>query len=105
MRLLKFNVNGQQIEKDPECDFTHIIAGSRNYLKAYFNLPKDWQNCPVAASFWRGKDEYAVLLKEGVCDIPEEVLDYQTFRVSVTCLKGGQRIPTNKILVRQEVRR
>lgn len=105
MRLLKFNVIDQKIEKDPECDFENIVAGSRNYLKTYFNLPEDWQNCPVAASFWRGKAEYAVFLKNDMCDIPEEVLDFHTFRVSLTCKKDSVLIPTNKILIRQEVRR
>lgn len=105
MRLLKFNVNAQQIEKDPECDFENLVAGSKNYLKAYFNLPEDWQNCSIAASFWRGKNEYAVLLKDSMCDIPPEVTIWPTFQVSVTCLKDNVCIPTNKTLVRQEVRR
>lgn len=104
MRLLKFNVTRQKIEKDPECDFEHIVSGSKNYLKAYFNLPEDWYNCPVAASFWRGKEEYAVILKDNMCNVPEEVLAYPTFRVSLTCMKGKQQIPTNKLLIRQEVR-
>lgn len=105
MRLLKFNVNRQTIAKDPECDFENIVAGSRNYLKTYFNLPESWQNYPVAASFWRGKDEYAVLLRNNECFIPDEVLDFPTFRVSLTCQKGSTLIPTNKILIRQEVPR
>lgn len=105
MRLLKFNVHGQKLEKDPGCDFENIVAGSKNYLKTYFNLPEDWQNCAIAASFWRGKEEYAVILKDNMCEVPEEVIVYPTFRVSLTCMKGKQQIPTNKILVRQEVLR
>lgn len=104
MRTLIFDVHRQKLEQNPECDFEHIVAGSKNYLKAYFNLPEDWQNCPVAASFWRGKEENAVILKENSCDVPEEVLEYPTFRVSLTCMKGKQQIPTNKLLIRQEVR-
>ena len=105
MRLLKFNVIGQELVKDPECDFENIVAGSRNYLKVHFNLPEEWRNCNVAASFWRGSKEYAVMLKDGMCDVHEDVLDFPTFRVSLTCLRGTQLIPTNKILIRQEVRR
>ena len=104
MRLLKFIVNGQKIEKDPECDFENIVAGSKNYLKAYFNLPEEWQNCVVAASFWRGSHEEAVVLKDNMCDIPSVVLNCATFRVSLTCMKNKQLIPTNKLLIRQEVR-
>ena len=105
MRLLKFNVNGQTIAKDPECDFKNLVAGSRNYLKAYFNLPESWQNCPVAVSFWRGSAEHAFLLKDNACNVPDEVLDFPTFRISLTCQKGSSLIKTNKILVRQEVPR
>lgn len=105
MNLLKFNVHGQKLEKDANCDFGNIVAGSKNYLKAYFNLPEDWRNCTVAASFWRGKEEYSVILKDNACEVPSEVVNYPTFRVSLTCMKGRQRIPTNTVLVRQEVRR
>lgn len=105
MRLLNFNVNAQKLEKDANCDFENIVAGSRNYLKTHFNLPEDWQNCIIAASFWRGSHEYAVLLEDGECNVPSVVLDCPTFKVSLTCAKGGQRIPTNKVLVRQEVLR
>lgn len=105
MRILTFNVHGQKLEKDPTCDFDNIVAGSKNYLKAYFNLPEDWQNCVVAASFWRGKEENAMILENNMCEIPDEMIDYPTFRVSLTCKKNQQLIPTNKVLVRQEVRR
>ena len=32
MRELVFKVNGQSLEKDPECSFDGLIAGSSNYL-------------------------------------------------------------------------
>lgn len=103
MRLLKFNVNTQLIQKDPDCDFEHIVAGTQNYLRAQFTFSPEWHDCLLVASFWRGKDEYAVLIKDGECDIPSEVLNGPTFRVSVTGQRGHFRITTNKVLVRQEV--
>ena len=105
MRLLKFNVNAQHIQKDPECDFTGIVAGTSGYLRAQFVLSSEWQGCTVVASFWRGSKEYAVILENDECMIPMEVLRGQTFRVSVTGQRNDYRITSNKVLVRQEVSR
>lgn len=106
MRLLVFNVSSQHIHKDPNCDFGHIVAGTKNYLRAKFTFSDEWTDCIKVASFWRGEKEEAVMLnKDGACDIPPEILTGATFRVSVTGQKNGYRITTNKILVRQEVSR
>ena len=103
MRLLKFNVNAQHIQKDPDCDFNNIVAGTRNYLRAQFTFSPEWQDCVLVASFWRGKNEHAVLIENGECDIPPDALVGRTFRVSITGQHGDYRITTNKTLVRQEV--
>lgn len=103
MRLLKFNVNAQQIEKDPECDFNNIVAGTVGYLKAQFAFSSEWENCVKVARFWRGSQEHAVLLDGNTCIIPAEALVGATFRVSVLGKKGEYRITTNQTIVRQEV--
>ena len=105
MRLLNFNVNAQQIVKDPLCDFTGIVAGTRNYLKAYFTFSSEWQGCIKVASFWRGSKEYAVKIENNMCDIPYEALTGSTFQLSVTGQNENYRITTNRILIRQEVSR
>lgn len=105
MRLLEFKVDKQYLKKDPDCDFTKIVAGSKNYLKAHFTFSEDWDGCKKAASFWRGKEEHAVLLMNDECVIPEEVLVGMTFGVSVLGQKDDVQIPTNQTTVRQEVRR
>jgi hypothetical protein len=105
MRLLNFNVEAQHISKDPNCDFTKIVAGTSNYLKAHFTFSPEWQGCKKAASFWRGGQEHAVILKDDECDIPEEVLTGMTFGVTVTGQNGDYRITTNRVTVRQEVSR
>ena len=105
MRLLSFNINAQRIEKDPKCDFTCLVAGTRNYLKAYFTFSSEWQDCEKVAVFWRGNDEYAVRLENNMCYIPNEVLMGATFKVSVIGQNEKYRITTNRILVRQEVSR
>lgn len=103
MRILKFNVKSQLIAKDPDCDFSGLVAGTKNYLKAYFTFSSEWDNCILIASFWRGSKEYAVVIENNCCCIPEEVLTGSTFSVSVTGQHKDYRITTNRISVRQEV--
>lgn len=106
MRLLIFNVESQQIEKDPNCDFNNIVAGTNGYLRAKFTFSDEWRDYIKVASFWRGSEECACFINSNnTCDIPQEVLTGATFRVSVTGQKGTYRLTTNKILVRQEVSR
>lgn len=106
MRLLIFNVDSQCVHKDPNCDFTNIVAGTKNYLRAKFTFSDEWRDCVKVASFWRGEKEHAAVLNsDGICDIPPEALTGATFRVSVIGQKQDYRITTNKIVVRQEVPR
>lgn len=103
MRLLEFNVNAQKIEKAPDCNFDDIVAGTSGYLKARFTFSSEWEKCVKVAQFWRASEEYAVLIKDNMCEIPPEALTGATFRVSVIGQRGDYRIPTNKVLIRQEV--
>lgn len=105
MRLLEFDVNSQRITKNPQCDFSNIVAGTQNYLKASFNFSPEWHDCVLVASFWNGGNEYAQFIKDDQCDIPPEVLSGPTFSVSVTGQRNEYRITTNRVLVRQEVSR
>lgn len=102
MRTIEFIVNAQVIEKDPNCDFSDIIPGSRNYLSAHFTFSEEWEGCRVAASFWRGDKEYPVRLdSNGSCIIPSDALTGSTFKVSLTGLRGAYLITTNKAIIRQ----
>lgn len=102
MRTLSFNIRSQQITKDPQCNFTGLVAGTRNYLEACFSFSPEWQDCILVASFWRGNKEYAVRIQDNKCDIPFEVLTGRAFSVSVTGQRGDYRITTNRVYVRQE---
>lgn len=104
MRVLTFNVNAQRLTKDSHCDFSGLVAGSRNYLKASFSFSPEWDDCVLVASFWCHGKEHAVVIKDNMCDIPSEALTGVTFAVSVTGQRGDYRITTNRVLIRQEVR-
>ena len=103
MRVLEFKVDKQSLKQDPNCDFTKIVAGSKNYLKAHFTFSDGWADYKKAVSFWRGKEEYAFLLEDDTCMIPEEVLVGRTFAVSILGMKDDITVPTNRVFVIQEV--
>ena len=103
IRTLRFIVNGQQIKKDPKCDFNKIVRGTSGYLKAGFSLSNEWIGCRIAASFWcLGKEYPAIVNRDGVCLIPDESLKWSNFKVSLTGIRDGYKITTNKVTVEQE---
>ena len=103
MRTLLFDVNGQSIQKNKHCDFTGMVKGSKGYLKARFNLSKDWNGCKIAASFFKLGTEYPVIVKNGVCDIPDDALTWKSFSVKLVGMRSdGYMIQTNKLEIKQE---
>lgn len=104
MRILKFNVSEQLIEKDSSCDFTGIVAGTKGYLQAAFSLSSEWRGCKMAAVFSCLGKEYPVPVIRERCDIPDEALKWYSFGVRLVGEKEGYRITTNEIKVRQERR-
>lgn len=51
MRVLKFIINGLKLTKDPQCDFSGIVPGTKGYLKAEFKFNEDWYTCKKMAVF------------------------------------------------------
>lgn len=103
MRTLKFVVDEQSLRKDPACDFSGIVKGSKGYLQCSFSFSKEWTGCKVAASFWSyDKEIDAAAVIHGVCQIPDGVTDCRRFGVSLTGIKDGYRITTNKVWIGQE---
>ncbi len=104
MRTLIFNVTGQKLEKDPKCDFKDISPGSKGYLTAHFTFDSEWNGLFKAAEFRTKNDgkAYPVLIVDGSCEVPAEVTVGNMWTVSVVGKKGTLRIPTNKVVVRQE---
>ena len=99
-RILKFKVEGQTMQKDG--DFSGLVRGSVGYLGAKFTFSDEWKGCKIAASFWSDGKEHAVMLRQGMCEIPPEVLMHGRFYVQATGMRQGFKIKTNKTLVRQD---
>lgn len=103
MRTLKFLVEGQNLKKDPTCDFFGIVKGSKGYLQCSFSLSREWSDCKIAASFWNyDKEIDAAAVVHGVCQIPDSITGRRRFGVSLTGIKDGYRITTNKVWIEQE---
>ena len=105
MRVLKFIVNKQLIELDPNCDFSGLVPGTEGYLKAEFSFSPEWQNCTKVVSFWSmtGREYSPQILNDGkTCIIPTEALRAKKFRIQVIGKKKDFKLTTNKVTVSQD---
>lgn len=44
MRVLKYIVTGQKVERDLKCDFEDIMRGTNNYINLLFVFDKEWND-------------------------------------------------------------
>ena len=102
MKILQFLVEQQNIRKDPSCDFSGLVSGTKGYLKARFVLSKEWNDCAVAAVFLNSESEEAVPVLNGQCDIPEKITKKKMWWVRVVGMRDGYRITSNKVEVQQK---
>lgn len=94
--MLKFNVKNQIITRE---DSFHVVADSRNYLQASFDFSEEWQG-EIMANFGFCGEFYSVILEDGRCTVPWEVIKAPSFAVSVVC---GDRITSNMAYVEVEL--
>ena len=103
MRTLKFIVTGQHIEKDPICDFSGLVPGTKGYLRAAFSFSKEWNGCGKIAEFRRFSTSEPVPVKivGDACIIPAEVTAKRSFKVTVIGVKKEFKIITDNVEVKQ----
>lgn len=102
MRTLKFVINGQILEKDPSCDFSNIIPGTKGYLRAEFSFSSEWNKCVKAAEFSAGPlTGIPVLIEDGnSCIIPYEICMRESFKIKIVGRGlNGYQITTNTIFI------
>lgn len=90
--MLEFKVTNQIIERT---DSFSAVADSRDYLKAHFTFSGEWLG-DITAIFGADNKYYCVLLSDGSCTVPWEVIKAPGFTASVVC---GDRITANKAVV------
>lgn len=104
MRTLVFNVKKQIIEREPSCDFSGLVAGTKGYLKAKFLFSSDWDNCTKVAGFFSKDDKEfppCELDKNNTCTIPDEALEHHEFKIKLYGKREGYSITTNMITIKQ----
>jgi hypothetical protein len=102
---LKFIVEDQILKVDPDCDFSGLIPGSENYLRAEFIFPKEWNSYVKIAAFFSplGTEYEPQILKDGrSCVIPAEALVRRKFKLRIYGMGAdGTSMRTNKLTVCQ----
>lgn len=92
--MVCFDVKNQIIERTDKFD---VVADSRNYLKARFNLSEEWIG-DVTAVFGFGRQFYNVVLDEdSTCIVPFEVIKKPGFSVSLFC--DGEKLVTSNVVM------
>ena len=105
MRILRFVVKDQILEKDPDCNFEGLVPGSQKYIKAKFSFSPEWDGYTKVVSFrsMLGKEYSPQVLQDGYsCIIPSEALVRRAFKVQVLGKKGATTLTTNKFTVEQK---
>ena len=104
MRTLRFLVDDQKITQDPMCDFSGLVSGTEEYLKAEFSFSKEWDGFLKVAAFWSmGKEHEPQILRDGrTCTIPANALKWPTFEIGVIGKKNGCKIKTGRVKITQE---
>ena len=85
-QYIEFSVNHQIIER---VDSFRVVGGSKNYLKARFSFCSDWAGETVTAVFCGGGVTKRMIVVDGECDVPWEVLAANAKQFYVSCFAGS----------------
>ena len=104
MRILEFEINGQNISKSKNCDFSGIVPGTSGYLKASFSFSAEWTGMVKVAEFrtHASSEPVSVPILNNECMVPGEVTGADRWYIKVIGKKGTVIIPTGNCRVRQE---
>lgn len=65
---------------------------------------REWNSCKAIAVFEKSKTTYPVAInKNGICEIPNNLLDGSFFRIQVIRINNDVKTKTNTILINKEV--
>lgn len=103
LSTLNFKAKGKKLEKLEGSNFEDLVNKDQPYSKAKFWFRgNEWRGCTKVASFFLdGTEHVSILGTDDTCDIPKEALVGRKFYVSVTGLRYGFKIKTNKVEVSQ----
>lgn len=101
MQDLRFIITGQMIKKAPDSPFNKMVAGTSHFYAAVFEMDRAWAGYSCLAHFEASGHEEYIPIVNGKAIIPDRILEYKTFDVSVVGQKDAARLTTNKTTVRQ----
>lgn len=104
MRILEFEINGQNISKSKNCDFSGIVPGTSGYLKASLSFSSEWSGMVKVAEFRKYvcDDPVSVAIINNECMVPTEVTGGKAWYIKVIGKRRDVIIPTKNCRVRQE---
>lgn len=102
MRTLVFRISGQSIERDAACKFNGLVPGTKGYLRAAFTFDEEWNGLEKIAVFTSYGKEIPRRLINNAVMIPDEILETDSFFISVIGIRPDFRIQTSRIGVRQD---
>lgn len=97
MRILKYIVTGQKIERDLKCDFEDIKKGTNNYINLLFVFDSEWNNTVKVISMKNSDGiETNRVLENNQVSLPLQVTDGSLFYFELYGKKAdGTIIRTN----------
>lgn len=104
MRILRFIVNGECVERDPSCDFSGLFPGRIPDIRAEFSFSPEWDNKTKVVGFWsmlNAEYEPQLLSDDNTCAIPSEALARPAFKLQVLGRRGKNKLETNKLTILQ----
>lgn len=104
MRVLKYIVTGQKVERDLKCDFEDIMRGTNNYINLLFVFDSEW-NGAIKVISMKNSDgvETNRVLENNQVSLPLSVTDCSLFYFELYGKKtDGTIIRTNTEYVWQK---
>jgi len=102
MRELLFNISGQKLEKNENCNFNDIVMNSNNYLKLVFDFDASWRGSRKAIKLTNGKDkEVNLLIKGNSCLVPNDITNNNYFTLKLYGKNNISEFETNELIINQ----
>lgn len=102
MRELDFIVNGQTLMKDPLCDFTGLVAGTKGYLKLYFEFSPAWKNYKKAVRVKADSTVSYIPIENGYANLDDFSAAHTRLTISVKGVDGDKVLTTDSVVISQK---
>ena len=102
VRTLEFVIDGQRLKKDPNCNFSGIVAGSKGYLTCHFTFSSEWKGLNKAVIFKDGDKKIYEPIKYDACKVPDEITDSSRIHIQIAGKDDAMFLQTNDAVIIQK---